>query len=107
MYELKQGTDRLVHALYSNRENQARVERIAKDLSYIPEQLSQDMQALYDFHSLYDLWSNNAAAGYAMAAAQAIGLDHKQTGKLIDAMTAAFENMTVEEAKDLYEEGDL
>ena len=53
-----------------------------------------------------DIWSNNACKGYAISAAIAAGLDKNQTARLIDAMRAAFEEMTVDEAAAFYEGGE-
>jgi predicted transcriptional regulator len=53
-----------------------------------------------------DIWSNNACKGYAISAAIAAGLDKQQTGRLIDALEAAFDEMTVDEAERLYQDGD-
>jgi hypothetical protein len=53
-----------------------------------------------------DIWSNNACKGYAISAAIAAGLDERQTGRLIDALRAAFEEMTVDEAEKFYQDGE-
>jgi hypothetical protein len=53
-----------------------------------------------------EIWSNNACKGYAISAAIAAGLDKQQTGRLIDALGAAFEEMTVDEAEQLYQNGE-
>lgn len=50
MYELKMGTSRLVNALYSVREDKNAILRIARELHYMPEQLAEDIQALYDYY---------------------------------------------------------
>lgn len=53
-----------------------------------------------------EIWSNNACKGYAIAASIAAGMDKQQTGRIIDAMRAAFEEMTVDEAAAFYESGE-
>jgi hypothetical protein len=52
-----------------------------------------------------DIWSDGACKGYAISAAIAAGLDKQQTGRLIDALGAAFEEMTVDEAEQFYQDG--
>ena len=49
MYELKQGTARIVAALYSRKEDPVAIQRIAQATNYLPQQLREDIQALYDF----------------------------------------------------------
>ena len=51
MYELKQGTQRLTTALYSIKDEDRSIERLAVLLNYIPSQLREDIQALNDFVS--------------------------------------------------------
>ena len=53
-----------------------------------------------------EIWSNDAARGYTIAAAEAAGLTPEQIGKLMDAMGAAFEEMTVDQAASYYQNGD-
>lgn len=48
------------------------------------------------------IWNNTACKGYAAAAASAAGFSDKEIGKLLEAMSAAFENMTIEEAEKYY-----
>jgi hypothetical protein len=50
-----------------------------------------------------EIWSNGACAGYAISAAIAAGLDDQQTRRLIEALRAAFEEMTVDEAEKFYQ----
>lgn len=50
MYELKQGTGRLITALYSRKEDPTAIQRIAAATNYLPQQLEEDIQALYDFY---------------------------------------------------------
>lgn len=50
MYELKQGTGRLITALYSRKEDPTAIQRIAAATNYLPQQLREDIQALYDFY---------------------------------------------------------
>ncbi len=49
MYELRQGTARIVTALHNRKEDPVAIQRIAQALDYIPQQLQEDIQALYDF----------------------------------------------------------
>lgn len=49
MYELKQGTVRLVSALYRRIEDPAALQRIAAATDYLPQQLKEDIQALHDY----------------------------------------------------------
>ena len=107
MYELKNGTARLVATLARYKDDTAAMQQLAAALNYDQEQLTQDIQALHDHHDLFDLWNSNAAAGYAAAAAVAADLNRQQTVRLMDAMQAAFENMTIEEAREYYEHSDL
>lgn len=46
-----------------------------------------------------ELWSSQAAMGYAMAAADAAQLDRDAVARLADAMQAAMEHMTIDEAE--------
>ena len=48
------------------------------------------------------IWDNDAAKGYALAAAEKIGMDAEQIEKLLDAMTAVFGGMSVDEAAEHY-----
>lgn len=52
-----------------------------------------------------EVWKNDAALGYAVVAAQAIGLNPTQITELMDAMQAAMENTTMDEAATLYQHG--
>jgi hypothetical protein len=54
-----------------------------------------------------EIWSNEACAGYMISAAIAAGLDKKQTARLVDALHAALENMSVDEAEKYYQNGDF
>lgn len=49
MYELKNGTMRLLKALDNIQCDNAKIKRLAELLNYYPEQLEQDIQALNDF----------------------------------------------------------
>ena len=49
MYELKQGTARLVSALYRRREDKFDLAYLATALNYVPEQLKEDIEALHDY----------------------------------------------------------
>ena len=51
-------------------------------------------------------WSNASALGYAIAGAEAAGLSDGEISRLVQAMEAAFENMTVEEAGNYWRCGD-
>lgn len=51
MYELKQGTARIVCTLDQLREDPVTVNRLAQILHYVPEQLTQDLQALSDYYT--------------------------------------------------------
>lgn len=53
-----------------------------------------------------EIWSNDAARGYTIAAAEAAGLAPEQIGKLMDAMDAATDEMTVDQAASYYQNGD-
>ena len=107
MFELNGGSARLVAALASWGEDPEALQALAQVLRYMPEQLQQDIQALNAFHTLYDLWSNDACMGYAAAAAQAAGICGKQRSRLLGALEAAFEEMSVEDAVDFYESGEF
>ena len=50
MYELKQGTARLVSALYNRKDDAATIQRLAALLDYMPQQLEEDIRALNDFY---------------------------------------------------------
>lgn len=51
MYELRQGTERIITALYSIKNNDEDIKKLSVILNYIPEQLTEDIQALNDFIS--------------------------------------------------------
>ena len=57
-------------------------------------------------HDYLGGWSNDACLGYAIAAGEAAGLTPEQIGRLIDAMEAAFDEMTVDQAASYYQNGD-
>ena len=65
-------------------------------------QMADQEAALKAILNTADVWSNNAASGYAATAAAAIGLTDKQTSGLISAMQEAFERMTTEEAESVF-----
>ena len=50
MYELNNGTSRLVEALYNRKNDRKTIEVLSKELNYCDDQLKQDIQALYDFY---------------------------------------------------------
>ena len=50
MYELKQGSARLVYALESVSEDEAKIKALAHYLNYCEDQLEQDIQALIDYY---------------------------------------------------------
>lgn len=52
MYELKQGTARLVSALYNRKDDAPTIQRLAVLLDYLPEQLEEDITALSAFYQL-------------------------------------------------------
>lgn len=49
MYELTNGSKRLVNALYSISDNDTAINRIAYYLNYIPAQLKEDIEAINDY----------------------------------------------------------
>ena len=49
MYELKQGTYRIVNALYSRLDDPIAIQKISAATNYMPCQLQEDIQALHDF----------------------------------------------------------
>ena len=49
MYELMNGSARLIYALERMKEDSARMKRLANILYYCEDQLGQDIQALTDF----------------------------------------------------------
>ena len=57
-------------------------------------------------HDYLGGWSNDACLGYAIAEGEAAGLTPEQIGRLIDAMEAAFDEMTVDQAARFYQNGD-
>lgn len=50
MYELKNGSERLVNALYQILDDDSRLQAISKALSYYKPQLAEDIQALQDYY---------------------------------------------------------
>ena len=53
-----------------------------------------------------DIWSGDAALGYAAQAAIAAGMSEAQVERLLDAMSAAMEATTVDEAESYYVSGE-
>lgn len=51
MYELNQGTNRIVSALYNRIGDDAAISQIANVTNYLPDQLREDVQALHDTHT--------------------------------------------------------
>lgn len=51
-------------------------------------------------------WSNNACLGYAIAAAEKIGMNNEQINKLVRAIYGQFDSKTLAEAKDVYIKSD-
>jgi hypothetical protein len=70
------------------------------------KQATENSSFLEAMQEATDIWSNGACKGYVISAAIAAGLDKQQTGRLIDALEAAFDEMTVDEAERLYQDGD-
>ena len=50
MYELKNGSARLINAIYNRNDNPGFIQNLARQLDYIPSQLQQDVQALNDYY---------------------------------------------------------
>lgn len=50
MYELKQGSARLVNALWNRAQDPEAIRKLAEVLYYVPEQLQEDIKALSDFY---------------------------------------------------------
>ena len=53
---------------------------------------------------MYEM-TNGAALGYAIMAAEAAGFEQQQIARLIDAMQAAFDEVTVWQAESYYQHG--
>lgn len=51
MYELKNGSARLIYALNAIKEDSGAIAQIAQATNYLPQQLKEDIQALHDFYS--------------------------------------------------------
>lgn len=54
-----------------------------------------------------ELWSNAACRAYMIAAASAAGVDNDTINRMIEALEAAFENWTIEEAERAWDSGEL
>ena len=52
-----------------------------------------------------EVWTNNACLGYALAGAGAARFTKEQTKRLVSAMKAAFDEMTLAEAESYYMHG--
>lgn len=63
---------------------------------YLRKLIERDMWSQGD-------WSNNACLGYAIFGAQQLGYSDKQTKELVRAIYRAFDEKTVEEARQEYE----
>lgn len=50
MYELQDKTARIIKALYDRKDDEATITTLSRILSYSPEQLKEDIQALHDYH---------------------------------------------------------
>jgi len=50
---------------------------------------------------LNEFWSNKACKGYCIAAMQGAGYSREQIREVLEEMTALFEDMSVEEAKEV------
>lgn len=53
-----------------------------------------------------DEWSNQAAFGYAIAAAEQNGMSIEDIQKLVNSMRLEMDNVTLEEAADIYRKSD-
>lgn len=49
-----------------------------------------------------EIWQNDACSGYAAAAAVDAGLDLETIKRLLEALDAAYDDMTIREAADFY-----
>ena len=49
-----------------------------------------------------DIWSNNACRGYLVSACIGMGMERKQIDQLMDSLTAAFDNLSIEDAEAQY-----
>ena len=68
-----------------------------------PEEWREDYKKIV--LSAMEVWSGNSCKGYTLTAARAIGLDKDTRRALLEEMGAAFDEMTLEEAAALYENG--
>lgn len=98
MYELKNGSIRLAMALETAVSSPERLRILADLLYYCEDQLAQDVQALSDFRNT--MVSLEACKGYVIAAACSAGIYGIKAEHLMNALDAAFENMTVSEAEE-------
>lgn len=53
-----------------------------------------------------EIWSEQAVKGYVIAAGEAAGLSDPQISRLVDALSAAFDNMTIADASVYFVNGD-
>lgn len=54
-----------------------------------------------------EVWSNKACRAYMIAAASAAGVNDDTINRMIEALEAAFENWTIEEAERAWDSGEL
>ena len=78
------------------------LEIVDKPLVCVPntEQNRDDYKSLV--LQTMEIWQNDACRGYAAAAAVAAGLDLETIKRLLEAMGAAYDDMTIREAADFY-----
>ncbi|MEK5070295.1 hypothetical protein [Sporosarcina sp. FSL K6-1508] len=69
--------------------------------------LRKDLQTVVNhLHHSADEWNNQSALGYAIAAAEQVGIEDIDINLIVSAMKRAFDERTLEQAADIYRKSD-
>lgn len=71
-------------------------------LKQLPHKDSNGKSIAEMFADDVEIWNNYAALGYARIAMQTVGIDEDTERKIINAMRAAFDDYTVDQAEQHY-----
>ena len=78
------------------------VEDYRKSLEKLPHKTPDGRSLAEVMTDTVDIWSNDAARGYAIIAAELAGVDPATVGEIVKKMRRVFDDMTVDEAAEVY-----
>ena len=78
------------------------VEDYRKSLEKLPHKMADGRSFAEVMTDRVDIWNNDAARGYAIIAAELAGVDPATVGEIVKKMRRVFDDMTVDEAAEVY-----